>query len=154
MSAHFSGFVCRRDGFYLELIQEMPDIEEVVVAEEQRSESTVSGYPSSHASMYAMASEAEQRRRTGVMPRTESERSLGDVPVGSGVLRVFPGHAASLCHGMQPCTMCQSARLMFGECNLQCGKQSRRRRGRSQLPAWRLHWEARTWRRQQTLWIP
>ena len=37
--ANFSILVCRRDGFYLELIQEMPDIEDVVVAEEQRSES-------------------------------------------------------------------------------------------------------------------
>ena len=27
---------CRRDGFYLELLEEMPDIEDVVVAEEQR----------------------------------------------------------------------------------------------------------------------
>ncbi len=31
--------VCRRNGFYLELLREMPDIEDIVVAEEQRSES-------------------------------------------------------------------------------------------------------------------
>ena len=37
---------CRRDGFYLELIQEMPDIEDIVGAEERRSESSAPSHAS------------------------------------------------------------------------------------------------------------